>query len=380
MLKSDNENAVTENMDFFGTLFGGTYKDRSCLVTGHTGFKGSWLCAWLVKMGATVSGFSLESPSTPNHYSLLDLPIDSHIGDIRDRTALTTVITKIKPEIVFHLAAQPIVRESYKDPYFTYSSNVLGTLNVCEACIQESSVKAIVAITTDKVYKNREWSWAYRENDELGGYDPYSSSKACAELLIESYRNSYLNVNNNNIYPLLLASARAGNVIGGGDWAKDRLIPDMMRAVSSNSTVQIRFPHAIRPWQHVLECLSGYLVLGEHLLADDKRCVTAFNFGPPAHGEMTVGEIVKMAQKIWPDVNYIIDDNQTNPHEAGLLKLDSSKAKSILNWKSVWQTHTAVTKTIEWYKAFYSKENINTNSDIDSFCIDAKAEGLLWAN
>ena len=280
------------------TLFNGIYNNKTVLVTGHTGFKGSWLCFWLIQMGAKVIGYSLEPPTSPNHFELLNLDMVSVIGDIRDSNRLNAVFAQYQPEIVFHLAAQPLVRLSYKEPVETFETNVIGTLKVFEACRNTKSVRAIVNITSDKCYENKEWVWGYRENDPMGGYDPYSASKGCAELVTSSYRNSFFNVNEyGKSHNVLLASCRAGNVIGGGDWAKDRLMTDIMVAVSEGKKVVIRNPRATMPWQHVLEPLSGYLMLGQKLLEGKKEFAQAWNFGPGEQGAITVKEVVENIKK-----------------------------------------------------------------------------------
>ncbi len=360
-------------------LFSGIYKDKTVLVTGHTGFKGSWLSYWLEKMGAKVIGYSLEAPTTPNHISLLDLDIVSIIGDIRDLDKLNKVFYKYKPDIVFHLAAQPLVRLSYHDPIETYETNVIGTLKVFEAC-RTAKVKAIVNITSDKAYENKEWIWGYRENDPMGGYDPYSSSKGCADILANSYRNSYFNINDYKIkHNTLLASCRAGNVIGGGDWAKDRLITDIMLSVSSSKKVSIRNPYATRPWQHVLEPLSGYLNIGQKLLEERKEFAAAWNFGPSDEGSINVEQVVKNVKKYWDKIDYEIDENLNTLHEANLLKLDCSKAHILLKWKDVWDSNKTFEKTVNWYKAFYEEEKILTNEDLEDYIKDAKNKELKWA-
>ena len=280
------------------TLFNGIYNNKTVLVTGHTGFKGSWLCFWLIQMGAKVIGYSLEPPTSPNHFELLNLDMVSVIGDIRDSDKLNAVFAQYQPEIVFHLAAQPLVRLSYKEPVETFETNVIGTLKVFEACRSTKSVRAIVNITSDKCYQNKEWVWGYRENDPMGGYDPYSASKGCAELVTSSYRNSFFNVNEyGKSHNVLLASCRAGNVIGGGDWAKDRLMTDIMVAVSEGKKVVIRNPRATMPWQHVLEPLSGYLMLGQKLFEGKKEFAQAWNFGPGEQGAITVKEVVENIKK-----------------------------------------------------------------------------------
>ncbi len=362
-------------------LFGGFYKDRTVLITGHTGFKGSWLCYWLQKMGADVIGYSLNLPTTPNHYELLDLNMVSIFGDVRDQTKLETILSQYQPEIVFHLAAQPLVRLSYDEPVETFDTNVMGTLKVFEACRKTESVRAIVNITSDKAYENRECVRGYKEDDPMGGYDPYSASKGCAELVTSSYRNSYFNLNDYGIkHNVLLASCRAGNVIGGGDWGKDRLMTDIMLSVSKNQKVKIRNPHAVRPWQHVLESLSGYLLVGQKLLMGKREFAEGWNFGPDDENSITVEEFVKNVKKYWNNLDYEIDNNSDEPHEASLLKLDCSKAHRELHWKAVWQNPATLEKTVCWYKKFYQRNKLNTTDDLLQYIDDAKAKGLEWAN
>jgi CDP-glucose 4,6-dehydratase len=361
-------------------LFNGIYKDKTVLVTGHTGFKGSWLVYWLEEMGANVIGYSLEAPTNPNHIGLLELNIKSIIGDIRDSDKLNETFTKYKPDIVFHLAAQPLVRLSYDNPIETYDTNVMGTLKVLEAC-RKANVKAIVNITSDKAYENKEWIWGYRENDPMGGYDPYSSSKGCAELLASSYRNSYFNTNEyKKTHNTLLASCRAGNVIGGGDWAKDRLMTDIMLSVAQDKRVSIRNPHATRPWQHVLEPLSGYLHIGQKLLEEKVEFAEGWNFGPSDEGSITVEEVVNNVKKHWDKIDYEINQDPNQLHEANLLKLDCSKAHILLKWKDVWDSDTTFEKTVKWYKAYYENEKaILTQEDLESYVSDAKEKGIEWA-
>jgi len=370
-------------------LFNRVYEDKTVLITGHTGFKGSWLTLWLLKMGARVIGYSKDIPTKPSHYELI---IKSHsqfsifnsqlvtiFGDIRDQEKLDKVFSEYKPDIVFHLAAQPLVRLSYKNPVETYETNVIGTLKVFEAC-KKANVKAIVNITSDKCYENKEWVWGYRESDPMGGYDPYSSSKGCAELLTSSYRNSYFNLNDyGKKHNTLLASCRAGNVIGGGDWAEDRLITDIMLAVSKNEKVKIRNPKATRPWQHVLEPLSGYLMIGQKLLEGKKEFADAWNFGPLDEGSITVEEVVKYIKQYWEKINYMISKNKDYLHEANLLKLDCSKAHIKLKWKNVWDSQKTFEVTTNWYKTFYEKNNILSENDLQLYVRDAKAKNLEWA-
>ncbi|MFC1566312.1 CDP-glucose 4,6-dehydratase [bacterium] len=349
-------------------LFNGEYKGKNVLVTGHTGFKGSWLCLWLTQMGANVTGYSKDFPGEPNHFKLLDLDMNSVIADIRDKDKLFEIFNQTKPEIVFHMAAQPLVRYSYKNPIETYETNVMGTLNVFEACRNIDSVKAIVNITSDKCYENKEWVWGYRENDPMGGYDPYSSSKGCAELITTSYRNSFFNVKdygqNHNV---LLASGRAGNVIGGGDWAEDRLIPDIMRAIAKGEKVIIRNPNATRPWQHVLEPLSGYLLVGQKLLEGKTEFAQAWNFGPGDEANLRVVDVLTMMKKEWDMIEFEIQSNENQPHEAGLLKLDCSKAHFILKWKNVWDNEMTFKKTVEWYEQYYVSKHLTSILNLSNY-------------
>ncbi len=359
-------------------LFNSIYKDKTVLVTGHTGFKGSWLVYWLNQMGAKVIGYSLEAPTNPNHIGLLDLDMVSIIGDIRDLDKLNSVFNQYNPDIVFHLAAQTLVRLSYESPIETYETNVMGTLKVFEAC-RKNSVKAIVNITSDKAYDNKEWIWGYRENDPMGGYDPYSSSKGCSEILTSSYRNSYFNLSEyKKTHNTLLASCRAGNVIGGGDWAQDRLVTDIMISVSEGKKVTIRNPHATRPWQHVLEPLSGYLNIGQKLLEEKIEFADAWNFGPSDEGSINVEKVAQNIQKHWDKVDYIINQNSNQPHEANLLKLDCSKAHLLLKWINVWDSSETFEKVVEWYKDYYENKNILTQSDLATYINNAKDKGLEW--
>ena len=362
----------------FEKLFGNIYKNKTVLVTGHTGFKGSWLSFWLKQMGVNVIGYSLEAPTTPNHIGLLDLDIVSIIGDIRDLEKLNGIMNKYKPDVVFHLAAQPLVRLSYENPIETYETNVIGTLKVLEAC-KNNNVKAIVNITSDKAYENKEWVWGYRENDPLGGYDPYSSSKGCADILVNSYRNSFFNLAEySKTHNTLLASCRAGNVIGGGDWAKDRLMTDIMVSVSKGKKVKIRNPQATRPWQHVLEPLSGYLHIGQKLLEGKKEFAEAWNFGPSDEGSITVEEVVKKVKKYWSKIDYEINQEKNQLHEANLLKLDCSKAHIKLKWKNVWDSETTFEKTVKWYKKFYENNKILTEKNLNDYIKDAKNKNIEW--
>jgi CDP-glucose 4,6-dehydratase len=359
-------------------VFSSIYKNKRVLVTGHTGFKGSWLTAWLKELGAEISGLSLEPNTDPAHFTLLDLPINSHITDIRDAEKVRKILIHEQPEIVFHLAAQPLVRYSYETPLETFATNVMGTANILQACRSIESLKAIVVITSDKCYENREWNVGYRECDPMGGYDPYSASKGCAELVTSCFRNSFFNLEKfGKDHQILLASARAGNVIGGGDWAKDRLIPDMIRSVVANEKVQIRKPNATRPWQHVLECLSGYLRLGEQLLKGKPQFADAWNFAPNDEGAISVLEIVKKMHQRWKKIDFEVYDQIDHLHEAHYLKLDASKANSKLHWKAVWNLGSTLQITADWYRDFYENKKIATLDNIKQYCEDAKKMGLF---
>lgn len=336
------------------------YKDKTVFVTGHTGFKGSWLVFWLHQLGAKVVGYALEPNTTPSLYQVIsgDTLCESIIGDIRDAEKLHQSMMDCQPDFVFHLAAQPLVRESYTIPAETFDVNVVGTANVLDGIRMLEKSCIGVMITTDKVYENNETGQSYKESDRLGGYDPYSASKACAELVIDSYRKSFFNPKDYEKHQKSVASARAGNVIGGGDWATDRLIPDVVKALSKNEPIVVRNPQAVRPWQHVLEPLHGYLTLGTKMVKNPIKYADSFNFGPQPEDTLTVKEITEMAQKIWGSgyIEYPILENQ--PHEAGFLSLDISKAKNILNWQPKWNAKQALEKTLEWYKTYYQEENV----------------------
>ena len=342
--------------------FNGIYKGKRVLVTGHTGFKGSWLSIWLKELGADVIGYSLKPPSDPSNFEVCNLESRiTHIhGDVRNLGQLLEVFKKYKPEIVFHLAAQPLVRYSYIDPHTTYDTNVMGTVNVLETVRQTKSVRVVVIITSDKCYENKEWVWGYRESDSMGGNDPYSSSKGCAELVTNAYRQSFFNTERYEEHHVAISSVRAGNVIGGGDWGEDRLIPDCVRALSDEKPVLIRNPKAIRPWQHVLDPLGGYLLLGAGLWTDGPRYACAWNFGPSDMEVLTVEEVVKKFLQYWGkgDFTHSSSRNLSGPatvlHEANRLKLDCSKARSLLKWTPVYGIDHALKKTVEWYKLYYS--------------------------
>ena len=353
--------------------FGDCYRGRRVLITGHTGFKGSWLAFWLNELGADVSGISLDPDTQPNHWDHLGLAIADHRLDIRDLEAVDSAVAQIRPEIVFHLAAQPLVRRSYRDPIENWSTNVMGTAHVLEASRGVDSVKAIVAITTDKIYENKERAQGYRESDPLGGHDPYSASKAACELLIDSYRKAFFSDENSP----LLASARAGNVIGGGDWAEDRLIPDLVKAVAESQRLTIRSPHATRPWQHVLECLAGYLLLGQRLLEERVEFAEAWNFGPRSEDNRTVAEVLDALQTHWPDLNWQKTDSP-QPHEATLLYLDSQKANEKLEWRPVWNLDQALQATADWYRLFQEQGLTSTGEQLATYVSDAHSSGVSW--
>lgn len=353
--------------------FNDIYRNKTVLITGHTGFKGSWLAFWLDRIGANIVGYSLEPNTIHNHFSLLNTNYKSIIGDINDLNSLKTVFNEIQPDVVFHLAAQALVRDSYEIPIETYKTNVIGTLNVYESAKSCESVKAIVNITSDKCYENREWIWGYRENDPMGGYDPYSSSKGCSELLTSSFRRSFFNSGNK-----LLASARAGNVIGGGDWAKDRLIPDLVHAASENNEVSIRSPKATRPWQHVLEPLSGYLTLGWKLLEGKLLFADGWNFGPELGNNISVLDVCRQSKEYWDNVNFKIEEDLADLHEANLLMLDCSKANKILKWRPIWGIKDTIRKTINWYKSFYMDNVVRTEEDLVEYIKKARELSATW--
>jgi CDP-glucose 4,6-dehydratase len=332
------------------------WTNKKVMVTGHTGFKGSWLSLMLNQLGAEVFGYALDPPTSPNMFELAEIEdiVSSFIGDIRDYSQLQKLIGEIEPEIVIHMAAQALVKDSYRNPIETYSTNVMGTVHLLEACRQIPSVKVIVNVTTDKCYENREWHWGYREHEPMGGYDPYSSSKGCSELVTSAYRSSYFSNGDAEHRNIALASVRAGNVIGGGDWATDRLIPDFIRAISHQEKIKIRSPYAIRPWQHALEPLSGYLNLAEKLFNDGPAYEGAWNFGPDDQDAKNVEWITRTLCDLWGDSAQYIIDKQPHPHEANYLKLDCSKAKAELDWFPRWDIHTALESIVEWNKIFLS--------------------------
>lgn len=329
------------------------WSDKKVFVTGHTGFKGGWLSLWLQQLGAQVTGYALQPPTNPSLFEVAQVAqgMQSVIGDIRDGTLLSNALRQAAPDIVIHMAAQPLVRRSYVDPVDTYLINVMGTVHLLEAVRQTPSVRAVVNVTTDKCYENQEWVWGYRENEPMGGFDPYSSSKGCAELVTAAYRNSFFNAAKHSEHHIAVATARAGNVIGGGDWAEDRLVPDILRAIQNGQSVNIRNPQSTRPWQHVLEPLNGYLALAEKLYTQGPAFAEAFNFGSAEDDAKPVQWIVEQITRQWGDgANWKLDQVE-HPHEAHYLKLDCSKAKARLNWQPRWMLAKALENIIVWHKA-----------------------------
>jgi CDP-glucose 4,6-dehydratase len=372
-------------------MFGNRYRGRRVLVTGHTGFKGSWLAEWLLALGAEVIGYSLSPPTSPALFVQLGLEgrLQHILGDVRDLAALAKVVRDAEPEFVFHLAAQPIVRTSYAQPVETYATNVMGTVNLLEAVRLADRPCSVVVITTDKCYENREWVHSYREEDALGGYDPYSSSKGCAELVVSAYRRSYFSGKDSRVH---VASARAGNVIGGGDWAPDRIVPDCIRALQLGEPIIVRNKHATRPWQHVLEPLSGYLWLGACLSLPElapqgsRLLASAFNFGPAITANRSVAKLVEEILQLWPGRWEDCSDPRAM-HEASLLNLATDKAYHVLGWRPVWGFETSIEKTVNWYRdrAETSRSGdadrrmlVLTRGQIADYQAAARIQGLPW--
>ncbi|OPA80622.1 CDP-glucose 4,6-dehydratase [Paenibacillus selenitireducens] len=351
------------------------WNHKNVFITGHTGFKGSWLSLWLHQLGAHVTGYALRPPTEPNLFDLchIDHFIHSIYADIRDRDHLQKAIEQANPDIIIHMAAQPLVRESYQHPVETYEINVMGTVHLFEAVRtlirnQKSRVKVIINVTTDKCYENQEWSWGYRENDPLGGYDPYSNSKACSELVTASYRHSFFNPKHVQDHGVSLISARSGNVIGGGDWATDRLIPDCIRSLLNHEPIKIRNPLAVRPWQHVLEPLAGYLQLAQQAYGNGPKFAQSWNFGPLDHDTKPVEWIVQYLCTHWGSHAAYEAQNEAGPHEAKFLKLDCSRAKTELGWVPRWNLETALDKILEWTHAYQE------NQDVKEICLKQIAD------
>lgn len=367
--------------------FQGFYRGKSVLVTGHTGFKGSWLCEWLLTLGANVTGFSLAPTTSPALFTQLGLSgrMSHHLGDVRDLASVQRLVEEVKPDLVFHLAAQSLVRLSYNQPVETYCTNVMGTVNLLEAVRLSSHACTVVVITTDKCYENREWVHSYREEDPLGGHDPYSSSKGAAELVVSAYRRSYFSRPDSHVR---LASARAGNVIGGGDWAPDRIVPDAIRALERKEAIPVRNKIATRPWQHVLEPLSGYLwlgvVLAEPALLQNARpgmLASAFNFGPSHQSNRTVADLVLEILKSWPG-EWLDRLDPKATHEATLLNLSTDKALHLLNWKPLWNFEQTVAETVDWYRAVFLDETAvreRTRQQLATYEASARASRIDWA-
>lgn len=342
-----------------------TWKDCRVFLTGHTGFKGTWLALWLSRLGAQIRGYALDPYTEPNMFQLASVgsAVDDIRGDVRDYAKLEASITEFEPQVVFHMAAQPLVRRSYADPVGTYGTNIMRTVHVMEAIRKTPSVRAVVCVTTDKCYQNREWVWPYRENDPLGGYDPYAYSKACAEIVSAAYRSSFFPIDRVEQHNVGVATARAGNVIGGGDWSEDRLIPDLVRGFRSAKPVLIRWPSAIRPWQHVLESVHGYLMLAEQLLAQPARFASAYNFGPSDEDIWPVELIANKLVQMWGNGASWVRDTEPSVHEDHVLRLDASRARVELGWKPRLKIETALEWTMAWYRAWNQGNNMAEFTD-----------------
>ena len=361
-------------------LFGGVFAGRRVLITGHTGFKGSWLTRWLLDLGAEVTGYALELETDPSLFVELALAdrIDHRIGDMRDATHVKSALAEARPEIVFHLAAQPLVLRSYDEPAETFETNVMGTVNLLEAVRSTGSVRVVVNVTSDKCYENREWEFAYRENDAMGGFDPYSASKGCSELVTAAYRRSFFGAESS----AAIATARAGNVIGGGDWAADRIVPDCVRALAANEPIVVRNPDALRPWQHVLEPTSGYLWLASRLFSEGHEFDGPWNFGPALSGDLTVRDVVETVVAEWGAGSWTGPPSAASaPHEARSLKLDISKTADLLAWQPVWRADNALRSAIRWYSKFYGGQSSAadlTRECLAAYVAGARNAGLAW--
>ena len=337
------------------------YKDKKIFVTGNTGFVGSWLCKYLQMLGAEVNGYALDPNTEPNHHTILKTSMLSTIGDIRDIDYLRNEIQHCKPDLVIHLAAQPLVRKSYSKPVETFKTNMIGTINLLESCKWVDSIKGVLVITTDKIFKDRPTLSGYSENDELGGYDPYSTSKACCEMITDCYRKSF----SNELPPI--ATLRSGNIIGGGDWSEDRILPDLIKSTQTDNKVEIRYPEAVRPWLYILDSLTGYLLLGKKFLEEKKGIEGAWNFGPDKNSSITVKELVDLCYNYWNKVKYIITENNNNLHETNLLTLNSNKARYQLNWKPLLSIKNTIKWTIAWYRNYYEKNTCITEQQINKY-------------
>lgn len=366
----------------------GVYRGKRVLVTGHTGFKGAWLSMWLEALGAEVTGYALAPATTPNLFRAvgLDRRINHVLGDVRDGRRLAQVMRRFRPQIVFHLAAQSLVRRSYADPVFTMESNVLGTVNLLEAVRQTDGVRVCVVITSDKCYENREWTYAYRENDPLGGRDPYSASKGCAELVTAAYRASFFGEGQGK-RGTAISTVRAGNVIGGGDWAADRLVPDCVRSLSRGQSIVVRNPQSVRPWQFVLDPLSGYLQLGQRMWQDGPTFSGAWNFGPQASDAVTVGDLVRRVVDLWGEGTVAAQrtrrDRSAAPHEAGLLRLDCAKAHHYLKWHACYSLRETLAETVAWYRGYHRGQRGDALlrsclAQIEAFVAAGGSRGLAW--
>lgn len=355
-------------------MFGDRYRNRRVLLTGHTGFKGSWLALWLKDLGANVTGLALAPDTAPNHWDLLKLDIPQDRVDVRDNPAIARVVAEARPEIVFHLAAQSLVRRSYRVPLETWDTNVMGTANLLDACRHVQGLQAIVVVTTDKCYENKESRKGYTEDDRLGGHDPYSASKAAAELVVANYRDAFFK----DAQSALLATARAGNVIGGGDWSEDRIIPDLVRAQQRGETLGVRSPKATRPWQHVLEPLAGYLQLGQGLLDGKKEFQGPWNFGPDASGALTVADLLDRLKPDWPGLSWQATPDKTL-HETTMLQLDSTKARKQLKWKPALTINQQLAMTAEWYAGFLKNGSVLSAKQLEDYQKAAKSAGVVWA-
>lgn len=366
------------------SLFGNAYEGKRVLVTGHTGFKGAWLTLWLKQLGADVIGYSLAPESNSLFTELgLENEITHYVGDIRDFDKIQSVFRDHKPEYVFHMAAQPLVRDSYSRSRYTFETNVIGTVNVLECMKATDGKNVLVNITTDKCYENKEWHYAYRENDPLGGYDPYSASKACSELVTNSYRESFFNPNEYERHLTAISTVRAGNVVGGGDWAEDRIIPDCIRALSNGKRINVRNPEAIRPWQHVLEPLSGYLWLGNQMTVNGSKFSSSWNFGPKSTNNLKVADIVNKVIDNWGSGSWehILLDSDKDRHEAMFLKLDCTKANNLLQWTPVYNISETISKTVDWYFVRQNQGNVleYTINQIYEYVNEAANQKILWA-